>query len=87
MHFEIEGSNQYTPRESTRGIPINVPHGHYNFFYLPEVDGTLNFNTNRRKTLEIHFTDAYVKRLLGGDLKDTSDGFSEALRQQKRFVM
>lgn len=87
MHFEIEGSNQYTPRDPNQGIPINVPHGRYNFFYLPEVDGTLTFDTHRRKTLEIHFTDAYVKRVLGGDLKDTSDVFAQALRQQKPFVM
>ena len=87
MHFEIEGSNRYTPNPSTSGIPIHIPGGHYNFFYMPEVDGVLTFDTKKRKTLEIQFTDAYIKRVLGSDMKDTSAAFMEALKNKQPFVM
>lgn len=87
MHFEIEGSNSYVPNPTSLGIPITIPAGHYNFFYIPEVDGTLTFDTRKRKTLEIQFTDAYVKRVLGNDLKEASVRFFKALDSKRPFVM
>ncbi|MDW7695733.1 AraC family transcriptional regulator [Flammeovirgaceae bacterium SG7u.111] len=87
IHFEIEGSNRYMPNSSTSGVPIYIPQGHYNFFYIPEVDGVLSFDTKKRKTLEIKFTEAFLKRILGNDMKDTSAEFVDSLKKKKPFVM
>ena len=68
LHFEIEGSNHYKPSNSL-SKELYIENGHYNLFYFPQVNGQLIFKTKRRKTLEIKFTEAYIKRIIGKDFK------------------
>src|SRR5690606_22942765 len=49
LHFEIEGSNRYTPT-NVLNKSVYIPKGHYNLFYLPTVEGKLSFETRKRKT-------------------------------------
>ncbi len=86
MHFEIEGSSQYTPKND-KSIAVNIPHGHYNFFYLPQVKGKLRYDCTKRKTLEILFTKAYFMRVFGHSFREVSAGFGEALDQGRPFLM
>lgn len=86
LHFEIEGSNRYTPFNS-KNQSIYIPHGHYNLFYLPEVNGTLSYKTKRRKTLEIKFTEDYIKKIIGEDFKSTLKDFGHAIDKKQPFVM
>ncbi|QKX03778.1 helix-turn-helix transcriptional regulator [Aquimarina sp. TRL1] len=86
LHFEIEGSNVYTPYNK-KSVPINIPSGHYNLFYLPKVKGKLTFDTQRRKTLEIKFTERYLKRIFDASYKKAISHFGEAMENKEPFVM
>lgn len=86
MHFEIEGSSKYTPK-NTLSVPVTIPNGHYNFFYLPKVKGTLRYDSTHRKTLEIIFTKAYLKKVFGASFKDASSEFGIALENNSPFLM
>ena len=86
LHFEIEGSNLYTPSNDL-SKSVFIPQGHYNLFYFPEVNGTLSYKTNRRKTLEIQFTEAYIKKIIGDDFKSTLQNFGDAIDKKIPFIM
>ncbi|MDY0780986.1 AraC family transcriptional regulator [Tenacibaculum sp. IB213877] len=86
LHFEIEGSNKYTPY-NTLSLPIQIPSGHYNLFYLPEVNGKLSYQTKKRKTLEIKFTKSYIKKILGNSYKNTLQDLGKCITEQKPYVM
>ena len=86
IHFEIEGSSKYTPKNE-KSIAVIIPGGHYNFFFLPEVKGTLKYVNPIRKTLEILFTKDYLKRIFGKSFKDECSEFGEALEKNEPFLM
>lgn len=86
LQFEIEGSSRYTPlnKQSTE---VYIPNNHYNLFYLPEVNGVLNYKTSYRKTLEIIFTENYIKKIIGNSFKNILHKFGEAISNKKAFLM
>lgn len=86
IHFEIEGSNSYLPLNE-RGVPVYIPGGHYNLFYIPEVHGVLKYETQRRKTLEIKFSEALIKKVMGLDYLSSLTDFYEAIKQKKSFLL
>lgn len=86
MHFEIEGSSSYTPKND-KSLAVNIPNGHYNFFFLPKVKGTLTYNTTIRRTLEINFTKTYLKRVFGQSFTEASSTYGEALKNDVPFLM
>lgn len=86
LHFEIEGSNLYTPANSGNKS-IYIPRGHYNLFYLPNVEGTLCYETKKRKTLEIIFTEAYLKKIIGNNFRDLLLNFGEAIKNEEAFIL
>ncbi|MBU2995293.1 AraC family transcriptional regulator [Cellulophaga baltica] len=86
IHFEMEGSSIYKPRNK-KSIEVNIPGGHYNFFFLPEVSGTLKYDEPYRKTLEILFTKDYLKRAFGTSFKKECSDFGTALQNNEPFKM
>ncbi len=86
IHFEIEGSSVYTPKNK-ESVTVNIPGGHYNFFFLPKVCGTLRYDKPVRRTLEILFTKEYLKRVFGTSFKKECADFGTALEQNKPFLM
>ncbi|MBK0369242.1 helix-turn-helix domain-containing protein [Flavobacterium agrisoli] len=86
LHFEMEGDNRYVPKnKKQRGIYI--PNRHYNLFYLPQIKGELQYQTSRRKTLEITFTESYLKELFFPNFESTIPCLAKAIQLQKEFVM
>ncbi|MCD8422293.1 AraC family transcriptional regulator [Tenacibaculum finnmarkense] len=86
VHFEIEGHSEYSPINS-ESIPVVIKNGHYNFFYLPKVNGTLTYNTPTRKSLEIVVTEAYLKNVFKNNFNKVSKDFGKALNGQIPFKM
>ena len=86
LQFEIEGSSLYTPSNKL-SREVYIPGGHYNLFYLPEVKGKLQYKTNYRKTLEILFTEDYIKKIIGSDFKNDLINFGEAIAIKKPFLL
>ena len=86
LQFEIEGSSLYTPFKIP-GNTVYIPNGHYNLFYLPVVNGTLSYKTNRRKTVEILFTEKYIKKIIGADFKKHLLCFGNAINEKTPFLM
>ncbi|MCG9792860.1 helix-turn-helix domain-containing protein [Flavobacterium algicola] len=86
LHFEIEGNNEYCPKNKDE-IGIYIPQGHYNLFYLPVINGHLHYNTSKRKTLEITFTESYLQQLFYPNLNKTIPLLAEAISQHKAYKM
>ncbi len=86
LQFEIQGSSHYKPLNKL-SKPVYIPNGHYNLFYLPEVDGVLNYKTNYRKTLEIVFTEKYIKKIIGENFKQDLKNFGNAIKNREPFLM
>lgn len=86
LHFEIEGDNEYIP-ESNSDRGIYIPQGHYNLFYLPKIKGVLHYKTQRRKTLEITFTEAYLEQLFYPNLKATIPLLAQAITNNTAYTM
>ncbi|UOB16857.1 helix-turn-helix domain-containing protein [Abyssalbus ytuae] len=86
LHFEIQGSSNYTPH-NTLSLPVYIPDGHFNLFYFPEVKGRLSYETTRRKTLEIKFTERYIKKIIGKDFKNVLSEFGQSVLKRKPYKM
>lgn len=86
LHIEMEGDNEYCP-ENVEERAIHIPQGHYNLFYLPKIKGVLNYNTKRRKTLEITFTEKYLEQLFYPNLSTTIPLLAEAIANRSSYVM
>lgn len=84
--FEIEGSSDYRPFDATNP-GVYIPGGHYNLFHLPVVDGTLRYRTSYRKTLEIVFTENYVRKLIGDGFKNVLNDFGMAITNNRSYLM
>jgi len=86
LQFEIEGSSRYTPIDQT--LPeVYIPNAHYNLFYLPKVHGTLNYKKGHRKTLEIVFTEQYLKDNIAENFKDILHKFGAAISNNTPFFL
>lgn len=86
LQFEIEGSSLYTPFKNPENT-VYIPGGHYNLFYLPAVNGMLSYKTNKRKTVEILFTEKYIKKIIGADFKKHLLCFGNAISKKTPFLM
>jgi len=86
LQFEIEGYSHYVPLETSQ-TEIFIPNAHYNLFYLPEVNGTLNYKTKNRKTLEILFTEQYLKNIIGKNFKQIVHKLGNAISNKTPFLM
>ncbi|MCG1035317.1 helix-turn-helix domain-containing protein [Polaribacter sargassicola] len=86
MHFEMEGSSKYTPKNA-KSLAVDIPSGHYNFFFLPKVKGTLTYDSPKRKTLEINFNKRFLKRVFGDSLMEASSAYGKALKNNTPFLM
>ncbi|TYQ00055.1 AraC-like DNA-binding protein [Tenacibaculum adriaticum] len=86
LQFEIEGSSHYKPFNKS-GVEVYIPGGYYNLFYLPEVNGELTYKTNYRKTLEILFTENYIKKIIGDDYKKDLKKFGNSIHEKRDFLM
>ncbi|QXP63454.1 helix-turn-helix transcriptional regulator [Polaribacter sp. HaHaR_3_91] len=86
LQFEIEGHSHYVPLNSSQ-TEIFIPNAHYNLFYLPEVNGTLNYKTKRRKTLEILFTEQYLKDIIGTNFKQILHKIGTAISNKTAFLL
>lgn len=86
LHIEIEGDNEYCP-ENPFEKGIYIPQGHYNLFYLPTIKGVLNYRTQKRKTLEITFTEDYLEQLFYPNLETTIPLLAEAISNKTAYTM
>lgn len=86
LHIEIEGDNEYCPDDASHK-GIYIPQGHYNLFYLPVIKGTLHYRTQRRKSLEITFTEDYLDQLFFPNLKTTIPLLAKAIQNKTTYKM
>ena len=86
LQFEIEGYSHYVPLDKSK-TEIIIPNAHYNLFYLPEVNGTLNYITKNRKTLEILFTEQYLKNIIGKNFKQIVHKLGTSISDKTAFLM
>ncbi len=84
VQFEMEGYSDYQPKTNDC-LPILIEEGQYNFFYLPNVNGTLNYKKSR-KVLEILFTEDYIKSTFNDFYKVGSD-FAKSVKNETPFVL
>ncbi|MDC6361811.1 MULTISPECIES: helix-turn-helix domain-containing protein [Flavobacteriaceae] len=85
LHFEIAGNYRYTPFKDRNPL-VEIPDFHYNIFYLPEVNGTLEYKGAPRRTLEIVFTLGLIKELVGDTYGQTLEKIDDMVRKGKPFV-
>ncbi|SNZ00818.1 helix-turn-helix domain-containing protein [Flagellimonas pacifica] len=86
LHFEIQGSSLYVPNDS-ENPNVSIPHGHYNLLFIPEVDGTLYFDTKHRKTLEVRFSEFLLTKHIGLKFKNVFKSFGDAIIKQKPYLL
>ena len=86
LQFEIKGSSLYTPLNKL-STPIYIPNKHCNLFYLPEVKGTLHYNTNYRKTFEVFFTEESIIKIIQNHFKNDLKNLDTAIKNKKPFLM
>lgn len=86
LHFEIEGKIDFQPGNSN-DISITIEDGQYNFFYLPVVDGVLNWQSGNRKSVEIECSENFIRKIFKNDFYKISGLFGNALREKTAFKM
>ncbi len=86
LHFEIQGSSLYRPK-NTKNASVVIPHGHYNLIFIPEVDGTLYFDTPHRKTLEVRFSEFLLTKHIGLKFKSVFKSFGDAIVHKKDYLL
>lgn len=86
LHFEIEGFNQYRPF-SKGSLGIDIPSGHFNLFYFPQVNGVLSFRPPRRRTLEINFTKDYLEKTVGAKFPKQLSNLETAIKTKQPILM
>jgi AraC-like DNA-binding protein len=86
LHFELEGKIDFQPN-STNNISIKIEDDQYNFFYLPIIDGVLNWYSGIRKSVEIECTEDFIRKIFKNDFYKISGIFGKALREKKAFKM
>ncbi len=86
IHFELEGSSLYTPDDKEESS-ILIEGGHYNFFFLPTVKGTLSYTSTTRRSIEIFFTENYLKKIFKERLEQVSTEFGIAIKRNSPYIM
>ncbi len=86
LHFELDGGITYVPKNKKESL-MSIPNNHYNLIYMPSVDGSIDFNKYSRNTLEIQFTEAYIKKNIGNTFKDVFVKFGEAISKKESFFL
>lgn len=86
IHFELEGKSEYMPKNN-ESLPVIIDGGCYNFFYLPKVKGVLTYPKNKRKSLEITFTEEFIKSIFKDSFDSVSSDFGMALKNKTPYKM
>lgn len=86
LHFELEGKIDFQPNNKN-DISINIEDDQYNFFYLPIIDGVLNWYSGIRKSVEIECTEDFIRKIFKNDFYKISGAFGTALREKNPFKM
>lgn len=86
LHFELEGDYSYTPRNASEPL-IKVPAGHFNILYFSRPNGTLTFGAPSRKTLEVLFTEDFLKKTVGEDYNEQLKDLSREVKKKKAFQL
>lgn len=85
MHFEIEGSSSYSPKNKN-SLPVFVSNGHHHLFFFPSVDGFLTYPAHtKRNTLEITLSLNFVSKVFK-DNWEILEQLGDAIQQNKPFV-
>ncbi|SEC24017.1 AraC-type DNA-binding protein [Tenacibaculum sp. MAR_2009_124] len=85
MHFEIEGSSSYSPRNE-KSLPVIIPNGYHQLFFFPKVDGVLSFPANiTRNTLEITLSLSFVHKVFKDNWEEL-ERLGDAIRNNQPFV-
>lgn len=86
IHFELEGKIDFQPNNKN-DISITLENGQYNFFYLPVIDGVLNWHLGERKSVEIECTEDFIRKIFKNDFYKISGSFGTSLREKTPFKM
>ncbi|REG98956.1 helix-turn-helix domain-containing protein [Flavobacterium aquicola] len=86
LHFELEGKIDFQPNNKN-DISITIEDDQYNFFYLPIIDGVLNWYSGIRKSVEIECTEDFIRKIFKNDFYKISGIFGKALREKTAFKM
>ncbi|WP_417939380.1 helix-turn-helix domain-containing protein [Flavobacterium sp. RS13.1] len=86
LHFELQGKIDFHPNNDV-DISITIEDNQYNFFYLPIVDGVLNWKSGKRKSVEIECSEDFIRKIFKNDFYKISGSFGIALRDKKPYKM
>lgn len=86
LHFELEGDYSFAPENITEP-KMAIPGGHFNIFYFSKVKGKLQYNATSRKTLEVLFTEDFLRKIAGEDLDDTFKDLRDRINKKQSFLL
>ena len=86
LHFELEGDYCYTPT-NTAEPEISIPAGQFNIVYFSQPQGMLNFKAGTRKTLEVLFTEDFLKKTVGADFSGLSSRLRKGIKKKLPFTL
>lgn len=86
LHFGFKGKMDYEPNNSS-DITINIGEGQYNLFYLPLVDGVLNWHLGQKESVEIECSEDFIRRIFENNFLKISGAFGRAMREKKPYKM
>lgn len=86
LHFELEGDYSYTPGTAAAPL-ITIPAGHFNIFYFAKPDGRLHFKSTTRKTLEVLFTEDFLKKAVGEEYSKELKNLSAGIKKGQPFAL
>ncbi|QZE15109.1 AraC family transcriptional regulator [Halosquirtibacter laminarini] len=86
LHFEMEGSSLYIPKNSGSTM-VDIPGGHYNFFFLPKVKGELHYKPKYRRTLEIIFSENYINNYFQPILNKQFKEFARKMKDREPVLL
>lgn len=84
--FQIEGDASYKPYKEG-SVPFSIKSGHYNFYYMPNIDGVMTLEKGKRKYFTLLFVEDYVKHLFKNNFYAISSTFGDALKMKTPFLM
>ncbi len=84
LHFELEGLFSYSPEAHPE---ITIEDGCYNFYYLPIERAVLYNKKESRKTLEIRFTEVYLRNLLGVNFSLVWKELNKAVEEKSAYIL
>lgn len=88
ISFEIGGDSFYVPKGNcTKSTPMSIKKNGYNFFYMPQINGTAKIKGEYRKYFIIIFTEEYIKHVFKGRFSEVDFEFEKALINKTPYVM